>query len=123
MRSTQLEPALSSNTVSRDVTTGRVEVRSERGSGHYRIDDHGLVFARDTSERMAITEGDPLSAETEMVVRCSMGRDGFQVRIDARTRLRATRDTFVLTADLDVWEGNERILARSWNCPIPRDLV
>ena len=123
MRLTQVEPAQSSNTVSRDVTTGRVEVRSERGSGHYRIDDHGLVFARDTSERMAITEGDPLSAETEMAVRTSMGRDGFQIRIDARTRLRATKDTFILTADLDVWEGKERVLAKNWNCLIPRDLV
>ena len=123
MRSTQIEPARSSNTVSCDVMTGRVEVRSERGSGVYRIDDHGLVFARDTSERMAVTEGDPLSAETEMVVKSSMGRDDFQVRIDARTKLRATRDTFVLTADLDVWDGTERILAKSWNCPIPRDLV
>ena len=124
MAMTQLEPAQSSNTVSRDVATGRVEVRAERGGGLYRIDDHGLLFGgRNSLERMAITEGDPLSAETEMAFAGSLERGDFRVRVEARTRLRATRDTFILTADLDVWEGDERILAKSWTCPIPRDHV
>ena len=124
MALTQLEPARVTNTVSRDIDTGRVEVRAERGSGLFRIDDHGLVFGgRNSLERMAITEGDPLSAETEMAFGGRLERGDFAVRIEARTRLRATRDSFLLTADLDVWEGEERILAKSWSCPIPRDQV
>ncbi len=39
----------------------------------------------------------------------------------ARTHLRAMADTFTLTADLDVWEGKERILAKSWSVPIKRN--
>ncbi len=121
---TQFEPAQSSNTVSRDVRTGRVEVSAERGNGHFRIDDHDMVYgARNSVERMAITEDDPLSAESKANFGGRMTRGDFDIRVEAHTRLRATKDSFVLTADLDVWEGDERILAKSWNCPIPRDLV
>ena len=124
MPATQLETGRSSNTVSRDVMTGRVDIVAERGGGLVRIDDHGLVAGRRNShERMSITDDDPLSAETAMVFENRIGRGDFQVRIEARTRLRATKETFVLTADLDVWEGDERIMAKSWNCPIPRDHI
>jgi predicted acyl esterase len=76
---TQLEARPSRNIVSRDIATGRVDVISERGDGLYRIEEHGLAFARDTDERMSIVEGDPLSAETEMVVRSRMKRDDWSV--------------------------------------------
>ena len=121
---TELSSAPSSNSVSRDITTGRVEVRAERGTGLYQICEHGLIVnGRNSRELTAITEGDPLSAETEMLFENRMGRGDFQVRIEARTKLRATRNAFVLTAGLDVWEGEERILAESWSRQIPRDLV
>ena len=52
-----------------------------------------------------------------------IGRGDFQVRVEARTRLRATKETFLLSADVEVWEGEERIMVKSWNCPIPRDHI
>ena len=79
-----------------------------------------MEFARNTIERMAITEGDPLSAETEVTLTSHMKRDDFEVDINARTHLRAAGETFTLTADLDVWEGKNRILAKSWSVPIKR---
>ena len=118
-----VEPPSSENTVTRDVLTGRVEVLSERGSGIYRISEHGMEFGRNTIERMAVTEGDPLSAETEMTVTSHMKSGDFEVDIHATTNLRATADTFVLSADLDVYEGKTRILAKSWSVPIKRDGV
>jgi hypothetical protein len=119
----QLSSAPSKNTVTRDVLTGRVEVLSERGGGVYRIGEHGMEFGRNTVERMAITEGEPLSAETEMTVSSHMKRGEFEVDVHATTKLRATEDTFLLSADLDVYEGKTRILAKSWSVPIKRDGV
>ena len=81
------------------------------------------MFGRNTIERMAITEGDPLSAETEMTVTSHMKRGGFEVDIHATTKVRATADSFLLSADLDVWEGKTRLLAKSWSVPIKRDGV
>ena len=117
---TRIEAAPSSNVVARDVAAGRVEVAAERGSGLHRIEEHGLEFRRDTTERAAIVEDDPLSAETETVVTARMRRGSFEIDVRARTRLRATRDDFLFEADLDVWEGRSRVLARTWSTPIAR---
>ena len=123
MAMTQVETRPGKNTVTRDVGTGRVEVLSDRGGGLYRIEEHGLAFARDTIEKMAIVEGDPLSAETEMVVCSRMQRDEWSVEVRARTRLTADADNFHLEADLDVYENEGRVLAKTWSVPIPRDCV
>ena len=123
MPMTQVETRPGRNTVTRDVATGRVEVLSDRGGGLYKIEDHGLSFARDTIERMAIVEDDPLSAETEMIVNSRMQRDDWSVDVKARTRLTADADNFHLEADLDVYENDTRVLSRSWSLPIPRDCV
>ena len=123
MRVTQVDTRPSRNVVTHDIATGRVDVISERGDGLYRVEEHGLAFARDTDERMSIVEGDPLSAETEMVVRSRMQRDDWSVEVIARTRLTANMDNFNLEADLDVYENDKRILGRTWNKKIPRDCV
>ncbi len=68
MAATQIKILPSRNTVTRDVLTGRAEVLSERGGGIYRIEEHGMDFGSNTIERMAITEGNPLSCETEVTV-------------------------------------------------------
>ena len=123
MPMTQVETRPGRNTVTRDVATGRVEVLADRGGGLYKIEDHGLSFARDTIERMAIVEDDPLSAETEMIVNSRMQRDDWSVDVKARTRLTADAVNFHLEADLDVYENDTRVLSRSWSLPIPRDCV
>ena len=123
MPATQVETRPARNTVTRDIATGRVEVLSDRGGGLYRIEEHGLAFARDTLEKLSIVEGDPLSAETEMVVRTRMQRDDWSVEVVARTRLTADVDNFYLQADLDVYENETRVLGRNWSEPVPRDCV
>jgi predicted acyl esterase len=120
---TQVETRLGRSTVTCDVSTGRVEVLSDRGGGLYLIEEHGLSFARDTIEKMIIVEGDPLSAETEMTVTSRMERDDWSVQVKARTRLSADADNFHLEADLDVYENDIRVLARSWSVAIARDCV
>nr|HIA88359.1 peptidase S15 [Gammaproteobacteria bacterium] len=121
MPATVLSAGASGNTVSRDVLSGRVEVLSERGGDKAVIDEHGLeVGGRKTIERMSITEGDPLSAETEMTVGNQVKRDGFDVEVFARTHLTSTKDEFFLIADLDVYESKDRVLAKRWSVAFPR---
>ena len=119
----EVAPGRSRNRVIHDTGTERVEVRSERGDGVHEITEHGLSFGRDTRERMAIREGDPLSAETEMQVVCTMAREDWRVEVDARTRVRASAGAFELQAELDVRENGVRVHARNWHRAIPRDGV
>ena len=122
MPTTVLSNEPSKNVVSHDVLSGRVEVFTQRGADGLVIEEHGLeVGGRATTERMSITEGDPLSAETEMIVGNRVKRDGYEIEVLARTHLASTKDQFWLTADLDVYESKERVLSKRWSVPIPRN--
>ena len=122
MPTSVLSNAPSKNVISRDILSGRVEVYSERGADGIVIEEHNLeVGGRSTTERMSIVEGDPLSAETEMKVGNHIKRDGFEIEVFARTHLASTKDRFLLTADLDVYESKERVLSKRWSVPIPRN--
>ena len=112
---TELSPPAALNTVTRDLATGRIEVCAKRGSGRFRVDEHQLEFGRNSVERLAITEGDPLSAETEVQVVCEVGRGEWSVEVNARTHLSSDHEAFYLRADLDVYENGTRVFCRSWD--------
>jgi uncharacterized protein len=52
-----------------------------------------------------------------------MERGGWRVRVETRTVLTATADQFVVTNDVDAWEGEVRVHASSRAHAVPRDLV
>ena len=52
--------------IERDIVTGTITVRAEENDGRAVIADTGVEIGRWVKERLAITAGDPLSAETEM---------------------------------------------------------
>ena len=121
MLSTTLSNGSSNNKVLRDMMTGRVDVLSERGGENIVIEEHGMEMSRrDTQERMSIVEGDPLSAETEMVLGNRLKRGAYDIEVVARTKLKSTKYKFFLTADLDVYESEKRVLSKRWSVPIPR---
>ena len=123
MPSRQLEEPSSRNCVIHDLNARRIEVRSERGDGLYEVEEHGIAFGRNTVERMSISEEDPLAAETEMRITCTMARADWRVEVEARTRVEASADAFRLRADLDVHENGTRVHCRTWDLSIPRDGV
>ena len=50
-------------------------------------------------------------------------RKSWTAELRAAVELRATKDSFIVTAHLSANEGNAEIIARSWEEKIPRDLV
>jgi hypothetical protein len=109
--------------IERDVVTGTVTVRAEENDGRAVIVDTGVEIGRWVKERLAITEGDPLSAETEMGSTFTYAKGAWQTRVTGVCRLRASRTEWLLSADLEAWEGDTRIFSRHADVPIPRDLV
>jgi len=51
-----------------------------------------------------------------------LGYGDFHLRPDLRT-LRATRTHWLLSADLDAWDGDAQIVSRHLEVPIRRDLI
>jgi hypothetical protein len=50
-----------------------------------------------------------------------MGRGDWRVSTRTRIVMTATASEFRLTAELDAWEGDERVYSRNWDETISRD--
>ena len=112
-----------SRVVERDVAARTVTIRAEENEGRAVITDTGVEIGRWVKERLTITEGDPLSGETEMGSVFSYAKGAWRTRVSGRCRLRATKTEWLLSADLDAWEGDEQIFGRHLDVPIVRDLM
>ena len=78
--------------------------------------DLGYMFLK----RHRIAESDPLSAETEIVQKTTMRRTGWAVRVECRSHLTATAESFQFGADLEAFEGDQLFARRTWRLAIPR---
>jgi hypothetical protein len=123
MAKTVIEPPSFSRTIERDIGRRTVSIRAEENEGRAVITDTGVEIGRWVKERLAITEGDPLSAETEMGSVFSYVKGAWRTKVSGRCSLRATRTTWLLSADLDAWEGDQKVFSRHLDVPIPRDLA
>ena len=119
---TERRPGQSNNrTITHDAETGETVIHQPRDGGAHYLDDIDLEIEEAGNIWHKITEGDPLSAEswTSFVGRRRRG-DWF---VEIRTRQRLTSDSsdFILEADLEAFENEQRIFSRTWNLRIPRD--
>jgi hypothetical protein len=58
-----------------------------------------------------------------MQLTTTMGREGWNVRTEVRTKVTSTADAFVLHAQLDAWDGDTAVFSRIWDLQVPRDNV
>jgi hypothetical protein len=93
------------------------------GAALAHIEEIALEIGHTMRKKFRILEQDPLSAGAEMQVATSLARDDWRVRIDLRTSLSATKETFHFTAELDAFEADEIFETRRWTTDIPRRLV
>jgi uncharacterized protein len=108
--------------VRRDVATGTVEVINTVDDGHRLLDD-GLEYREHERDVYHITDGDPLSARVECERVFSVGRAEWRVTVRTVSTMSATASTFHVTNVLDAYEGDDRVLTRTWNAEVPRDCV
>ncbi|MDX6594044.1 MAG: uncharacterized protein QOJ13_3240 [Gaiellales bacterium] len=120
---TELFSAPHTRTVEHDVATGRQEVATELSYfDGCRLSD-GLEYRERARDTQVIVTGDPLSAETRCERVITIERDDFRIRVEARATMSSTDDAFMVTNEIDAYEGNVRVAARRWSRVIPRDLV
>jgi hypothetical protein len=123
MARTVIDPPSFSRTIERDVGRRTVTIRAAENEGRAVIADTGVEIGRWVQERLTIAEGDPLSAETEMGSIFTYAKGEWRTKVHGRCALRATRTTWLLSADLEAWEGDALVFSRHLEVPIPRDLV
>ena len=109
--------------VHRDLAADRSELEVIKDEGVYRIPDIDLEVGDRTCDWYSYSADDFCSARGETRSERSFRRGGWHVRTRTRTVLEADRDYFYLHAELDAWEGDQRIYSRNWDRRIPRDGV
>ncbi|HXH02469.1 MAG TPA: peptidase S15, partial [Candidatus Competibacteraceae bacterium] len=93
------------------------------GEGVLRFDAIDLTLDHGLRRELSIQEHDPLSARYVITQHYAMGREGWRIRIETRTAMSATADTFHLEGELRAYANGELAAERRWQERIARDLV
>ncbi|WP_153395331.1 CocE/NonD family hydrolase [Ornithinicoccus halotolerans] len=120
---TQLHPGEHDWRVSRNMVdlSGALDVVKDLGV--VRLDDIDLAVTRRAYERYTFTGSDFNSVRGETDWTMGFQRGDWQVLTRTKTVLTSTPTAFRLHAELDAYEGEERVVAKSWSTVIPRDFL
>lgn len=121
--STQTKPGRQRWTVSRDLIDFESVLHIVKDLGVVRFDDIDLAVGRSADERYTHVGNDVESARGEVEWVMSFARGDWEVKTVTRTVLTCTSTDFALHAQLDAYEGEQRVFSRNWQCTIPRDHV
>ena len=89
------------------------------GEGVMRWDSIGTDLSHDLARTLTVGT-DPLSAETRIVQRYAMGREGWRIRIETETAMSGDAETFTITGDLRAYENDVLVRTRTWRERVPR---
>src|SRR5699024_2727598 len=120
---TQVEEGEQRWTVSRDMVNYNSAVDIVKDRGVVRFDDIALELTRRARERYSWIGDDVTSAAGETEWLMGFEREEWNVSTITRTMLTADETNFYLHAELDAYEGDDRVASYNWNRTIPRDLV
>jgi uncharacterized protein len=93
------------------------------GEGVLRFDEIGTTLSHSLKRELTIKGGDPLSALYRLTEAYGMGREGWDIRIEARTSMRATTTDFILEGELRALANGEVAVERRWREIVARDLL
>ena len=120
---TQLQSGEERWTVSRNLVNycSMLEVIKDLGMLHF--DDIDLDVSKRSVERYSGTGDDPTSVRGETQSTMSFARGDWRVQTITRTVLTSTPTDFHLHAQLDAYEGSQRVHCANWHRVVPRDHV
>lgn len=93
------------------------------GEGVLRFDEIDTTLSHSLRRKLTIGRDDPLSARYRLTQDYEMGREGWRIRIETRTGMRATATDFVLEGTVTAFENGTVAATRRWSEVIPRDLL
>jgi hypothetical protein len=121
---TELQNARDNNrVVTRDAWQGTTTVQLPRDWGTTRLDDIDLVMHEAGDVYYQLTDDDPASAKAWTKFEVMRQRGAWSARTKTRTRLSCTKTEFRLMAEIDAWEGDNRVFTRNWDFTVPRDFI
>jgi hypothetical protein len=92
------------------------------GEGALRFDEIDTTVSHDLKRELTIGADDPLTARYVLTQSYELGREGWRIRIETETAMRATATEFLLEGRLRGYENGALAGERDWREMIPRDL-
>jgi hypothetical protein len=93
------------------------------GEGAHRFDDIDTTVVHDLKREFSIGGDDPLTALCRLTQSYELGREGWRIRIETETSMRATATDFLLQGTVRAYENGALAATRAWDETIPRDLL
>ncbi len=119
----QLIPGEQRWVVSRDLADYSSALEVVKDLGVVRFEEIDLDVGRRAYERYSWVDDDFQSVRGNIEWTMRFTRGDWTVRTVSRTTLTSTPTDFHLHAELDAYEGEERVYSRNWSRVIPRDHV
>jgi hypothetical protein len=120
---TVLQAPQHARTVCHDLVTGETVATTKDDEGLVRLDAIDLVIGSSRVHEYSVRDGDPLSTRMETRWTKDMRRGDWRIHTATRIVMTSTAESFRLVAELDAYEGDQRVYSRNWDQSIPRDLV
>lgn len=109
--------------VHRNLTSHESTLEVIKNEGVYYIEEIDLEVGDRTWDWYTCRDADVTSVRGETRTERSFARGDWRVRTTTRTVLTADVENFYIQAELDGWEGDQRVYSRNWSSTIPRKLV
>lgn len=103
--------------------SGLTLLKSDDDLGWFRNRQSGLETESKVQHLHWINADDPLSAQTEARWSFATGRGTWRVKTRSWTRMTANKETFILSAGLEAFEGEDLVFERTWEEIVERDHV
>lgn len=108
--------------VHRDLSSGALEVEFDwQGDSETLLVESGIRLGEHNITRYRIVEGDPLSARVDCEIAVTLGRGDWEVRSEVRSSMTCDRERFLVTTELEAFEGEQSVFTRTDRRQIPRD--
>ena len=119
----QIQPSEHNWEIKRNLVdlTGALEVVKDLGV--VRLDGIDLELTRRAYERFSFSDGETNSVRGETDWTMGFDRGDWSVRTRTKTVLTSTQTDFHVYAELDAYEGDTRIVSKTWDTTIPRDFI
>lgn len=119
----EIRPAAHIRETIRDEQSGRITLHIEVDFGLAEHQDHGLINGGIAREWWSIHPDDPQSAEGRTHWTEEMQRGDLRLRTETHARMWSDATHFHLTARLEAWENDQRVLVRDLRDTIARDHI
>lgn len=120
---TLIEPERHDWIVRRNLATDESTLEVNNDHGTYHLDEIDLTMQTRALELYSCWGNDFTSIRGDTFWQRTLSRGAWKVQTKTRTVLTSTKDHFRVSAELDAYEGEERVFCKSWSVEIPRDLV